>query len=408
MSTTKTKTKAAAPPEDSDEPEAPVANKLHDRANAIVREVSGVCLERSEVAHGIMLALLSRQSAFFLGPPGVAKSMTVDQTLARITGAVGFDLLFTRFTEPGEVFGPIDIAALDKLNIQRRNPTGMLPEAHIAFLDEVFKANSAILNAMLKILNERSWKNGPTTIQVPLIAAIGASNETPQGEDLGALYDRFLMRYYVSPIGDDRNLVKMITAGRPGAPTSAITLADLKAAHTEVDQVDVTKDTIDGYMKLRNDLARSGIRPSDRRVKQTVSVVRSQAWLAGRDHTTVEDLEVCASAFWNDPVGERAKVRGIVLDVAAPGLKTILERLDQAVEQVEGIRNAKPDDERVRMDGMSKLRKIAAEVKALAKATSSKRVKDVNAKIQGMVTSTVKLVMGVGGDDDDKDEDGGE
>ena len=79
---------------------------------------------------------------------------------------------------------------------------GYLPSANIAFIDEVFKANSAILNALLTILNEREFDNGDQRIKLPLISVIGASNELPDNPELDALYDRFLCRYKVSPVSE--------------------------------------------------------------------------------------------------------------------------------------------------------------------------------------------------------------
>lgn len=368
---------------------------LYSRVNAIIDEVAQVCLERHEAARGIILALLAQRSAFFLGAPGVAKSMTIDETVKRITGANHFDILMTRFTEPGEVFGPLDIKALEQ-GLYMRNPAGMLPEAHVGFLDEVFKANSAILNALLKILNERTWRNGQSTIKVPLIAAIGASNETPQGEDLSALYDRFLMRVLVEPIGDDNNVVKMLQSPAPPPPTKTITLKELQFAHKEVEAVKVTDDTVTAYMRLRADLLRNGLRPSDRRFRQTVALIQASAWLAGRDETLVDDLEVGVYVFWNNRE-ERTKVRGYVLDVAAPGLKAAMEKFDLATEQVQIIRTAHQDDEATKMDGMTKLRKIVnKEMASIAKDSPSARVQELHQKAKDMLQEMVKQVMGAG------------
>lgn len=81
-----------------------------------------------------------------------------------------------------------------------RQTDGYLPTAEVAFVDEIFKANSAILNALLTLLNERLFDNGNQRFEVPLLCLVGASNELPESEELDALYDRFLIRKHVSQV----------------------------------------------------------------------------------------------------------------------------------------------------------------------------------------------------------------
>lgn len=364
--------------------------KLYEKFSEIITEVASIALEREDVVRGIMLAILARRNVFFLGPPGTAKSMSVNETKKRIVGATGFDLLFTRFTEPGEVFGALDVAALGQ-GVQRRNCSGMLPEANIGFLDEAFKANSAILNAMLGILNEHTYRNGPVMLNTPMWSSVVASNETPQGEDLGALYDRFLLRFFVPSLGDDANVAKMLTAPRTlPAPTATVTVKDVAKAHDEVDNVTVTPETVAAYIGLRTVLARNGLHPSDRRFKHAISVMQANAFMAGRDHTLTDDIEVCASIFWNAPE-ERAKVRGYVLDVAMPGLKAAVEILDSATEQFGLLKLA--TDEGARLEAAKKLRVLADKITKDAKGGAA-RVVAMAAKVRALQQAGAKLVMG--------------
>ena len=129
-----------------------------------------------------------------LGPPGTAKSALI-RSLAELMQARYFEYLLTRFTEPNEIFGPVDIAAF-RDGVYRRNTAGMMPEAEIVFLDEVFKSNSAILNALLTLLNERKFTSGGQVIKCPLISVFAASNEVPSDETLTAIFDRFLVRVH--------------------------------------------------------------------------------------------------------------------------------------------------------------------------------------------------------------------
>src|SRR4029078_4057883 len=107
-----------------------------------------------------------------------------------------FEYLLTRFSEPNEVFGPIDLAKLREGTVATVT-TGMLPEAEVASLDELFNANSAILNNLLTVLNERVYRRGAETHKLPLISLFSASNHLPDEDALKALFDRFLLRCQV-------------------------------------------------------------------------------------------------------------------------------------------------------------------------------------------------------------------
>ena len=111
-----------------------------------------------------------------------------------------FERLLTRFSTPEELFGPLSLKALEEDRYERLTD-GFLPTAGVAFLDEVFKANSAILNALLTLLNEREFDNGAGRQRTPLVAVVAASNEVPSDEALHAFFDRFLLRVPVAPVG---------------------------------------------------------------------------------------------------------------------------------------------------------------------------------------------------------------
>src|SRR5579859_907122 len=149
-------------------------------------------LGKDEVIRLLLVAAVAGEHAVLIGPPGTAKSALI-RTFARMMQASYFEYLLTRFTEPNEIFGPVDIGAFREGRYERRTE-GMLPEAEIVFLDEVFKSNSAILNALLTLLNERRYTSGGRVQKCPLLSAFGASNEVPSDETLTAIYDRFLLR----------------------------------------------------------------------------------------------------------------------------------------------------------------------------------------------------------------------
>ena len=177
-----------------------------DKLQVIERELAVSLIERDEVIRASLIALLARQHLVVLGPPGTAKSALVTTLAGRIgpqngAGLRNFAYLMTRFTTPEELFGPVSVSGL-KRDEYRRITAGKLVEAELVFLDEIFKASSAILNALLNIANERVFHNGDQEMQVPLISLFGASNEMPQGNELEALWDRFLLRFRVGYVTD--------------------------------------------------------------------------------------------------------------------------------------------------------------------------------------------------------------
>src|SRR5262245_1516297 len=165
---------------------------------------------KDEIIDLLGVCLVAGENLFLLGPPGTAKSALVQDLARRIDGRV-FDYLLTRFTEPNEIFGPFDIRKLREGELET-NTEGMLPEADFIFLDELLNANSAILNSLLLVLNERVFRRGRETRQLATLMVVGASNRLPEDEALGALFDRFLVRVGCHNV-DESQLANVLAAG---------------------------------------------------------------------------------------------------------------------------------------------------------------------------------------------------
>ena len=305
---------------------------------AIEGELNGEVLERKEEVRSLLLALVAGEHLLLLGSPGTAKSALGRALCDRIDGGSYFSVLLTRHATPALVFGPERLSALREDRYEQ-NTTGMLPEATVAFIDEVFKCNSSVLNGMLPILNEGLYKNGTTWQRVPLEMCVAASNEMPEDrEELGALYDRFLVRHLVEPVRDDRNF-EAILLRKTGAHTAngqktGISLDELRAARAEAGGVDLSA-VISQITAIRHALAEEGVEPSVRRFDKGGDLVRASAYLAGRTRATEEDLAPLAHALWEDPEHVPV-VRDAILSRANPFLKDAQDLADEALEVAAG------------------------------------------------------------------------
>ncbi|MBZ0236379.1 MAG: AAA family ATPase [Deltaproteobacteria bacterium] len=296
--------------------------------------------ERQSVIDGALCAIIAGEHVLLLGPPGTGKSALV-RSIAQAFGGQYFERLLTRFSTPEELFGPVSLSALEQDRYVRVT-AGKLPEAEIAFVDEVFKANSAILNSLLAIANERVFHNDGVPTACPLVSLFAASNELPESNELEALFDRFLLRYDVGYLVQTSSFRSVVKAPDP-APATRATMDDLHAAQLEVLAVKITDGTIDAMIAIRDACRAEGIVASDRRWKRSLRVARAAAYLAGEKQTSPEDLSLLADSLWREPK-ERAKVARIVGQLADPAGTQAQEILDAARETAERVSGLKTGD----------------------------------------------------------------
>jgi MoxR-like ATPase len=306
------------------------------RLAALIAALEAGLLERDAAVRLALLAALAGEHVLLIGPPGSAKSELARRLHRAFVDARYFERLLTRFSTPEELFGPLSLKALEDDRYERLTD-GYLPTADIAFLDEVFKANSAILNTLLTLLNEREFDNGSVRLPVPLISVIGASNEVPSDEALLAFYDRFLVRVAVAGVSDAAFAALLALPSAAPTPPAAPLTADERAAVLGArDAVTLGDDALAALRSLRTWLGSlEGGAPSDRRWRQFVGLMRVAAASEGRPALDALDLWLAPYVMAPEPGQAAAIERWFIAQVAqsAPLDAAWLARAVEAFER---------------------------------------------------------------------------
>ncbi len=274
------------------------------RLNSVKRVLTDMFTSREEAINLLVLATVCQEHVLLIGPPGTAKTEIINR-YTELLDLQGFHYLLTRFTEPSEIFGPLDLASFQEGTYHIRTE-GMLPSAQLAFLDEVFQGGSAILNSLLTLLNERIFHNGAEKQPVPLISLIGASNFVPDDPTLHAFADRFVLRLEVNKVPDDHlshlleqgwelerdriETARRIAQGKPlneALPT--VKSEDVLALHGRLLEVDLS-GIQPQYVQLIQELRAEGVELSDRRVVKGLKLVAGAALLREEEAVQIPDL----------------------------------------------------------------------------------------------------------------------
>lgn len=318
----------------------PPSCPLQDKFQAARQALADTLIEREEEIDLVFTALVANEHVLLVGPPGCGKSLLLDSLLTMTSGRK-FTILLTKFTTPEEVVGPVSLAALKEDKFLRVT-AGKLPEADFAFIDECFKGSSAILNTLLKLLNERTFDAGDGTLRsVPLKLCLGASNEWPSpetGQELSALFDRFLLRRAVSSIRTQAGRQRLLW-GRDHKPRleTLITPAEVDQARRTAAELPWSAEAREALDVILRELAREGVRPGDRRQFKTVGAVRAFAYLGGADEVQPEHLEVAAHCLWDDPHEQPQKVAQVISKIANPTGMRVSQLLLEAEQVLSGV-----------------------------------------------------------------------
>ncbi len=346
---------------------------LHTKMNEVIRDVCENLAEREELVHAIAMALLTGKNLFVLGKPGQAKSQAIDLFRSHIDGAKQFDILMSKGIDQEQLFGRLDLASIipghvsqsvlkndnsyqemaaymERLLTDAENDTersdflsaaselqkhmetyrkclselhsgvpeilteNKIPESHICFLDEIFKANDGVLNSLLKALNERVYTNEGVSVKIPVISFFSASNEipnfnNPEEKSLRALYDRFDFKVNTRYVENKSNRMRILNQKQKNASPAVqtvISLDELYAMQEEVRAVKIPNSINELADNILCELRRKDIPVSDRIYFGFSPVVQAEAWLSGRDTVIPADMQALVNYLWDKP--EQANV----------------------------------------------------------------------------------------------------
>ena len=292
------------------------AQSLRDRLNRFRVGLGRHFVDKQPLVDLMVVAAVAQEPLLLVGPPGTAKSDLVIKfkDALGLSGIDYFEYLLTRFTEPSEVLGPIDINELRSGRYLRREK-GKLPTARLVFLDEIFKASSAILNSLLTVINERKFYQDGVPVPVRLKVLFAATNEIPEHSELGALKDRFALKAACRSV-QETHFVELLDAGidsmvnkdlnrKPWVEGHA-SLEDVMKAHRYLTLLMAKKEPRDREVFFREEVMREFRRVirtlvredevfvSDRKLIKLYRLLRTRAWIVHGGAVEREDLQLLA------------------------------------------------------------------------------------------------------------------
>lgn len=326
---------------------------IRERIAKLLSLLNSGLYEKEEAVRLALLSAIAGESIFFLGPPGTAKSMISSRIHhAFKEGTKYFEYLMNEFSTPDEIFGSVKLKGLDE-GVYEKNTNGYLPEANVAFLDEIWKSGPAILNTLLTIINEKKFRNGDKVVKVPLQVLLAASNELPKEKSgLEALYDRFIIRTIVNPVSmenEDSFFALCEKSGKElvvseNMKPNLLTIEEVQGWSEKINEVALTDKIKEVIMEIRRELEvknqekkreeKEKYYVSDRRWKKIIHLLKTSAFLCDRKEVDLMDLQLVSYCIWNTPK-QREEVKSIVKEIVQEhGLEctTAIDDIEQQIK----------------------------------------------------------------------------
>ena len=330
-----------------------INQSLRARIESLLKLLNEGLYEKEEAIRLALLSAAAGESIFFLGPPGTAKSMISSRIHhAFKEGTKYFEYLMNEFSTPDEIFGSVKLKGLDE-GIYEKNTNGYLPEANVAFLDEIWKSGPAILNTLLTIINEKKFRNGDKVEKVPLQVLLAASNELPKEKaGLEALYDRFIIRTMVNPVSMDNEESFFALCEKSGKElvvpenmkSNLLTIEEVQNWSEKINEAALTDNIKEVIMEIRRELEvknqeknreeKEKYYVSDRRWKKIIHLLKTSAFLCDREEVDLMDLQLITYCIWNTPK-QREEVKSIVKEIVQEhGLEctTAIDDIEQQIK----------------------------------------------------------------------------
>lgn len=315
-----------------------LAQSAAAKLRAIRNEINDRVVEREAQIDDMLRGLVCGKHMLVLGPPGTGKSYMIRELQAHIEKARKFEWLLNRTSDPAEVLGPFSIKGMEKDEFKRVSK-GKLPEAHVAFLDEIYKCNEPTLNILLPILNEGIFFNDGKAEEVDLRFMIGASNEEPEDESLAALHDRLVFRHWVDYVKDTGNRLKVMKISaenrNPNINTqikrTMVSLEELDAIRAFADTVMVPDAVIKTFEKLMRELGKKAIVISDRRMNAAIHIMQANAALDSRNSVSLDDMQALIYVLW-EKKEDIKEIEAEILKLVNPYDSEIKKLFDKALE----------------------------------------------------------------------------
>ncbi len=325
---------------------------MHNRIRIILSALNKGLYGKEEAIRLALLSAVAGESIFFLGPPGTAKSMISRRIhQAFVKESKYFEYLMNEFSTPDEIFGTIKLKGLDD-GIYEKNTVGYLPQSNIAFLDEIWKSGPAILNTLLTIINEKKFHNGNKVETVPLQALISASNELPKEKaGLEALYDRFIIRTIVDYVNDEEDFKSLCEGDSEEIVIDEKILlnnAEIADWQKDIKAIKINDTIWDVILNVKKELIRKNqeqnrdpkekFQVSDRRWKKIIHLLKTSAFLSGREEVDLMDCQLLTYCLWGTKK-QLDEIKGIVEEVVQQHGIECTTAIDDIEEQLKNFKS---------------------------------------------------------------------
>ena len=309
---------------------------MNTKLNSALNELYKIAPERETIIQSMVIALLSGQNVLLLGNPGTGKTYLTRHFAEVFANDSFFHYLLTKTSKPEELFGPISFTALKQDRFEH-NSTGKMPEKEVVLLDEIFKAGSSLLNSLLTILNEKLFFNGTKIEKVPMKLCVGCSNEYPEDDSLNALYDRFLIKFWVEYI-QDRSVLKAALTNGFANTSVKFSGQEIDEMKNEVSAIKFSDNHADILLNIKEALLAEGIEISDRTLFALPNLIKAKAYVSGRNYIIASDFQILSEIVWKKHV-DRPIVSQVVGNVADPFGSRLQAIKDQAISLGKSLPN---------------------------------------------------------------------